>query len=249
MTFYYKKSVPDSTDIEKSWTQKHEEFCLENGFRPPAKLLWQWLISHGNLGTETEPDLLDFNKWVARHRGKGYCPKTLKDALKKLIECRVVNLLKKYTWRIVKIVTRPIEWLIPRKNLRNPDKIFTLPTSNPQLSDTDSRQQQQSSDSPNIDKNLATLQNAGINFHQKNREVLDRPLVEIQLSLILFEQRGGFEKARNPEGWIVDCLKGRYWEEPRNEQTLLGHLGNLNIWDEWDKLDLFADGCYQPVTS
>lgn len=75
------------------WSYKHDEFCLENEVFPAAKLLWQWLLKKGFIG-ECEPDLKEFNRWVGRFRARGeYCRNQLKEAFKKLIECRAINLV------------------------------------------------------------------------------------------------------------------------------------------------------------
>lgn len=112
MPFNSNKTVSRVTD----WTDKHDEFCLANNIPPAAKLLWEWLTRLGE-AEEVEPDLGEFNDWVKKHRAKGYCRPTLKNALGKLIDCGVVNLIRQYTWKIVKIVTRPLAWLTPKKKL------------------------------------------------------------------------------------------------------------------------------------
>lgn len=116
MPFNNKKSVPLLTE---TWTTKHLDYCLENSITPAAQYLWQWLINEEKLAQEIEPDLAEFNKHIKKVRGKGYCRLTLKNALNQLIEHRIVQLIKQYTWRIVKIITRPLDWLKPKKNLRN----------------------------------------------------------------------------------------------------------------------------------
>ena len=230
MTFYYKNSVPKRTETDKVWTEKHDEFCLENRIKPSAKLLWQWLIRQGKLSNEIEPDLKDFNDWVAKFRREPYCRDTLKDALQQLIDLRVVHLVKRFTWRVVRIVTRTIEDLFPRKKSRQREEICVLQASNPQPDDGGTKQQQQSS---SIQENVAELRNAGFDFDESDTEVVNRPNNEIKLALEIFNLRGGFEKIQdNPEGWIRTCLRERYWEEDRNYEALFKKLGSLEIWGE-----------------
>jgi len=240
MTFYYKNSAKKWAEKDKIWSEKHEEFCLENRLPPAAKLLWQWLMRQGQLGEELEPDLAEFNEWVAKHRGKGYSRPTLKSALNQLIECRIVQMVKKYTWRIVKIITRPLDWLNPKKKLRNENEIYDLPAPNAYATEAGTQQQQQSFP---VQENVSVLVEAGIDFDETDTEVIQRPHNEIKLALIMFELRGGFEKIPNPEGWIRTCLRNRIWEEPRNYQYLLSQWGNLTTWFE-----LFPDE-REPVIS
>lgn len=216
------KSVISVTD----WTKKHDEFCLANNLPPAAKLLWEWLKRLGE-AEETEPDLSDFNDWVKRHRGKGYCRPTLKNALAKLIDCGVVNLVRQYTWKIVKIVTRPLDWLKPKKNLPERQQIYALPPSNTESSEDRDKQQQLSSSNHDL------LQSEGFQFNTVEPEVLERPQNEIKLAVILFKLRGGFEKIeKNPEGWLRTCLRLRLWEEPRNYNRLLQLFGATTTWEE-----------------
>jgi hypothetical protein len=223
MPFNSNKTVSRVTN----WSPKHEEFCLANNIPPAAKLLWQWLTKLGEI-EETEPDLADFNEWIKRHRSKGYCRPTLKNALIKLIDCGVVNLLRQYTWRIVKIITRPLDWLTPKKNLPERQQIYVLPPSNADNSETLIQKQQLSSSNHDL------LTNEGFFFNKTESAVLEKPENEIKLSLAVFKLRGGFEKLKdgNPEGWLRTCLQKRYWEEPRNYQALLREYGATTTWHE-----------------
>lgn len=103
------------------WTDKHDEFCLENSLTPCAKLLWQWILRQ----KDDEPDLKEFNNWVEDHRNKPYCRLTIKAAFNQLVECRVVKLVKQFTWHLVRIVTRAIDDLFPKKTYATKVK-FTI---------------------------------------------------------------------------------------------------------------------------
>ena len=230
MTFYNTISADYKAETHQFWTEKHDEFCLENRIPTAAKLLWQWLIRQGKLGDQSEPDLADFNAWVAKHRGKGYSRVTLKNALERLISLRIIHLVKRFTWRLVRIVTRSIEDLFPKKNLRQRKEICDLPPPNPQSDEGGTKQQQQSSP---IQENVSELRDAGFDFDNNDTEVVNRPNNEIKLALEVFKLRGGFEKIQdNPEGWIRTCLRERYWEEDRNYEALFKKLGSLEIWGE-----------------
>ncbi|NJN13666.1 MAG: hypothetical protein HC815_39565 [Richelia sp. RM1_1_1] len=124
------------------WTYKHEEYCLKNQIPRAAQLLWEWLLKTGKVNIETEPDLKDFNNWIKRYRGKSYCRNTLKSAFNKLVESRVVNLVKRYTWNIVKIVARPLEYLKPKRKLQKRNIFDTLGDSNTSKYDKRYSQQQ-----------------------------------------------------------------------------------------------------------
>ena len=204
----------------------HDAHCLEHKLTGSAKLLWQWLVYKGE-GQELEPDLKeDFNNWVGKKRGKPYDPKTLKTAIKQLIDCAVINLLHRFSWKEYKIFLRPLEWLAPKKKSRNPEQISNLYPSNPEPSEDLVKQQQLSSSNHDL------LQNEGFQFNTVEPEVLNRPENEVKLSVVMFKLRGGFEKIPNPEGWLRTCLRMRLWEEPRNYNRLLELFGATTVWHE-----------------
>ncbi|MGB6298826.1 MAG: hypothetical protein WBF90_21955 [Rivularia sp. (in: cyanobacteria)] len=216
------------------WTYKHDQFCLKNQITPSAKLLWQWLVRKGYFEEEII-DLKDFNKWVARHRPKGgYCHKTLKSAFKELVEHRICNLLKGYVWNIVKIVTRPLEYLKVRRKVQKRDIISNLDSSKGSNTVEVILQQQHI----RVKDNQITFSEYGIHFDETEIEVLDRPKNEILLSIVCYQiadesvtihcnkkvvTRG---KVQNPPGWIRTCLRKRYWDKPDTYNQIVGKYGN-----------------------
>lgn len=243
------------------WTYKHDEFCLENNVFPSAKLLWQWLLKKGFIG-ECEPDLKEFNKWVGRFRSRGeYCRNQLKDAFKKLVECRAINIVKKYTWYVAKIVTRPLEYLKPKKNLRKHTISDTLVTSNGMFVDAVSYQQQHK----RMVENQLLFAEYGIHFNEDDVCALDHPRNEILLAIVCYQikdsrvsnvlgkiryYRAG--KIPNPEGWIKVCLEKRYWDEPTNYAQIFWKYSETEFWDElfpngskFDEAEIFSDDAFK----
>jgi hypothetical protein len=220
-----KKSLP--------WTEEHEAFCYQHHICPAAKSLWQWLMRQGVIAEEVEPDLSEFNATVAKARGKGYSHNYLKKIFDQLVENRVIQVVRQYSWKIFKLLVRPIEWLKPprkkrEKNLQNHNLSYTSDPSNDISTVTGDIQQQHS----NSDINLETLAENGIHFDSDEKEVLERPTNEIKLALLMFNLRGGFEKLHNPEGFIRRCLRERWWESSHNYNHLLSMFGNSTEWDE-----------------
>ena len=233
-------------NIKNNWTQKHDEFCLKNKFYPSTKLLWQWLLRQDNQHREIEPDLLEFNQWVKKYRGKGYCRVMLKKALEQLIQSKVVDLVKQYTWRIVKLITKPLSALKPKKDLRQRKQNYDPQPSIVRLESDCNKQQQQYiiERKRRITRNLELLDNAGIYFDKDVTEVLNRPEHEVKVSIALFEIAGGFDKIKRPEGWVRTCLREKYWEHPSNYRLLIKNFGNTNLWEEFfpdESYELFTD--------
>ncbi|MBK1990909.1 hypothetical protein A0J48_025940 [Sphaerospermopsis aphanizomenoides BCCUSP55] len=208
------------TKLTSNWTEKHDQFCLKNSIPPAAKLLWQWLIREG-VDQEVEPDLSEFNHWVEKHRGKGYAHNYLKQMFNLLVENRVIQVVRQYSWKIFKLLVRPLEWLNPPKKqkLHNPNSTYKTPSSNPENSvDLDIQQQ-------HILSNQQLMSQEGIHFDTEETEVLNRPQFEIKAALLLFKLRGAAEKIMNPEGWVRQCLRRRYWEQPTNYGSIAKHFG------------------------
>lgn len=119
-----------TVSCETNWTNKHDEFCLEHVLTPSAKLLWQWLVYSGE-NKELEPDLQEeFNNWVASKRGKPFDPKTLKTAIKQLDGCGVLNIVRKFSWKVYRLFLRPLDWLTPKKKPRYSKRFSNLQPSN-----------------------------------------------------------------------------------------------------------------------
>jgi len=126
MPFNSNKNVSRVT----AWTNKHDEFCLEHNFTYSTKLLWQWLV-YGGENKELEPDLQEeFNEWVGKKRGKPYDPKTLKTAIKQLDAWGVINIVRKFSWKVYRLYVRPLDWLTPRKKPRYSERFSNLDPSN-----------------------------------------------------------------------------------------------------------------------
>jgi hypothetical protein len=223
----------DTLKNNLSWTEEHDAYCYKHHIPPAAKSLWQWLIRQGEVTAEIEPDLSEFNAWVAKQRGKPYAHNYLKQMFELLQEKRLLQVVKKYSWKIFKLLVRPLEWLKPprkkrEKNLHNKNFSYNPVISNGSSAVPGSTQQQHSL----ISENQELLFNYGIQFDESVAEVLNRPVSDIKLAIKLFELRGGFEKIENPEGFIRGCLRGEWWSHPTNYRLLLQKYGNTTEWDE-----------------
>ncbi|AFY43750.1 hypothetical protein [Nostoc sp. PCC 7107] len=220
--------MPGNQTLQKlQWTEQNDAFCLENKIAPAAQFLWRYLVAEG-LGTEIEIDLTDFNKQVTKHRGKGYCRLTLKNALAQLEQHRVVNIIRQYTWKIVKIVTRPLDWLNPKKNFPHRNQNYNLQPSN----DLSAVEGESSSSNDHLrdemiaecEEILSECEKAGITFNpEQSPEILEYSLEDVKSAIVLFHSRGGHEKdwrgrpkICNPQGWLLSCLRKGYYLLPES---------------------------------
>lgn len=213
-----------------TWTEEHELFCHEHRIPPAAKSLWIWFVTQGKEGTESEPDLQDFNQWVTKKRGKPYGQTYLKKMYDVLVSNNIIKQVKKFTWRIYRVIVKPLDWLKPPKKptekiVQNLNSSFKTQPSNPTDAVDEVKQQQ-------LSLNQSILSEEGLDFDIKEKEVLDRPTAQIRVAIALYKIRGGVEKIMNPPGFIRACLRYRYWEQPHSQSQLIAVLGNTTIWDE-----------------
>ncbi len=197
------------------WTDKHEQFCFENKLCPCARALWQWLLKH----KDDEPDLKEFNKYVSKHRGKPYCRPHLKAAFNQLIECRVIRLVKTFTWHLVRIVTRTIADLFPKKNCRHQHKSYAEQPSNQEIAKKNKTEAYNNTKYSYTDTEkreiLLECGKEGIFFNPKKESDLFKYSREDITHALLF-YRGLDQRSKkyiyNPPGWFLVCLEYKYWE-------------------------------------
>lgn len=222
------------------WTDKHDAYCLKHGITPSAKQLLQWLVSRSE-APEQEPDLAEFNAWVEKHRGKGYHRDTLKRAIATLIECKIVTPLKKFSWRIWRLILRPIGLISSPPNLRKKSRLQDCDrdpeASNPQSADAVALAAAVSNlDLSELDSEvLETCSEAGIPFRSDEAgNVLKHSIDEVREAIAHFRRRGGHDKIENPQGWLIECLRRRWWEDATNYYSAHSPIAKRQT-QEWIK--------------
>ncbi|MEH2459135.1 hypothetical protein [Nostoc sp.] len=211
------------------WTAKHDAYCYKHHIPPAAKTLWQWLMRQGEIASEIEPDLSEFNAWVAKSRGRPYAHNYVKKIFEILVSCRVLQVVKRYSWKISKLLVRPLSWLNPpkkprEKNFQNNNSSYKKDPSN----DTNAEQGVNSSSNSltltTIDfvemerrhEILSACAEYQIYFHPKKqttRHLLEFDIESVKKALEHFVKRGGHQIINNPQGWLINCLRNHYWQE------------------------------------
>jgi hypothetical protein len=210
-----------------NWTQKHDQFCLENKLTPTAKLLWQWLVHNYKTEEVIEPELeLEFNAWIKKHFGKGRSPNTIKDAFNRLIECEAIQKIKQWNWHEVRIITFPPYFFRVKKNLRNRHQIDERQPSNDLSTETPHSSSSidinhysviEEEDIAEGEKVLDTCEFAGIVFNPiQSPEILQYSFEDVEAAIALFRQRGGHKKIKNPQGWLLQCLRREWFVESQS---------------------------------
>ncbi|MBG1263088.1 hypothetical protein [Nostoc commune] len=215
--------------INLPWTESHEAFCYQHHIPPAAKILWQWLMRQGQTASEIEPDLSEFNAWVAKTRGKPYAHNYLKKIFEILVSCRVLQVIKQYSWKITKLLFRPLSWLNPPKKQRE-KKLYNHNSSYDSSPSNGTNAEQ----GLNSSSNSITPTTAEFEELERQHEILTacaeyqiyfdpnkRPtrhlfkfdIADVRLALKHFVLRGGHQTIPSPQGWLIDCLRECYWQD------------------------------------
>jgi hypothetical protein len=226
------------------WTYKHESLCLKKGIIGSAERLWHWLIQNNPTGEEIEPDLIDFNKWIKRERGRGYCDRQLKNAFNKLIECGIIAPIKRFTWHCFKLRLLPLTPVRnteekDSQNLHDSSKIS--PERREELRNHAHRFYQQQKDLdiikrcvPNETRELIRdiCRQVGINLTNNNCEIFYYPVEEVKACVAIYRKRilkspkllrglaTLFDLCPNPVGWLITALRECYYLEDVNIKLL-----------------------------
>ncbi|HLO88744.1 MAG TPA: hypothetical protein VK203_27570 [Nostocaceae cyanobacterium] len=198
------------------WTEAHAEFCLEFGIPPASQNLWRWLLQFG-IG-EAEPDLSEFNAWVAKHRGKPYAHNYLKFIFQVLVDNQVIQVIKQFSWKIYRCVIRPIDWVKPpkKKNLRNHNQSYSLGSENDREIN-DQEYSSSNSNNPNLNNKeserkiiLRMCAQMGIVFDDFNpltEKLLNFSSEQVRTVLRYFFESGGLrDLIPNPQEFLINSL-------------------------------------------
>lgn len=189
------------------FTLQHRQLAFQKGLPPAAIALWQWAIENHNDDCY-ELDL--FNKWVTKQRGRSYHRDTLKSAINKLEESDLVTVVRKFSWKILRVVIHPIHTLIPsRKNPNIPEEILNSLPLIPQTVEAESVQQQ-------LSERISICQQAGLDYRPGQREWLIsfslKELVQAIAYLIIYNEQK--QTVNNPEGFVRRCLEQNWRLKP-----------------------------------
>ncbi|MEH2422485.1 MAG: hypothetical protein V7K48_16685 [Nostoc sp.] len=220
------------------WTEEHDAYCYQHHIPPAAKILWQWLMRQGQIASEIEPDLSEFNTWVAKSRGRPYAHNYLKKIFEILVSCRVLQVIKRYCWKISKLLVRPLSWLNPpkkprEKNFQKNNSSYKIDASN------DSNAEQGVNSSSNsltpttaefeeLEKQhdiLTACAEYQIYFDpnkRTTRHLLEFDIEDVRNALKHFVKSGGHQVIRKPQGWLIGCLRECYSDFSRDVEKGIG---------------------------
>jgi hypothetical protein len=199
-----------------TWNKRYDQYALSCGLRQSSERLQRWILRRAKRGEvcEIEIDLRVFNKFIERDRGRGYDPKTLKEALQQNDELTggLILITKSYTWAIHKVIVRPVEFVLSTQTQKSgqPQKCTT---QNPMF-DADHKQRLAEQQQQDISKIEILLSNLGLRYTQDALVKLWRmagksvdqvkTAVQLMLHQHSTQKNGGVE---TPHGWLYECLR------------------------------------------
>ena len=201
------------------WTKKHDNFCLTHKITAnSAVLLFKSIIRKTKSDTteEIEIELKNFNRWIKRQRGKGYDPKTLKEALNTICDRSegMVTIHKKYSWHCYKLIVKPVTFFSGEKSPEN-GKDAEARSSNPlwHRSSKDERYLQQQQ---NINKVKQLTERIGLKYCQdaliRIWRLSGKSIERIAKAIELMLYNNSSTPIAKPHGFLMECLK-RNWQE------------------------------------
>lgn len=222
---------------QANWTEKHLRYSIAQRLTPTAIKLYQWLLGEMQEGCSEIIDLHDFQKMVARERGKAHDFRVIQAAIARLADAGILRTIRKFNNFVWKWTIRPINRLIyplvpkPKKpELRS--QIPNLQPSKPTNFDTGKittttisiLHEMNEGDMSHLEQSVAMCKEAGIRFE---------PEVAIQvlggLDAEYVRDAIAYTKARaksNLEGYLRKCLE-QGWHEKRNEPITLTEVFGL----------------------
>jgi hypothetical protein len=238
------------------WTDEHEAFCLKLGIKCAAQQLWYWLVTNGGIGKEIEIDLIDFNHLVGKKRGEPYCNRHLKQVFAKLEDLGVIKVIKQYSWHVFKLFIRPLDCLKPPRK-----QSFQTNTNNSTL-EPENGDEQRKVENPLSQQqsiSLPTLEEVSKETKDEIRDLVNREaglelpeicdiyrysIEEVQIALMLLKFQCKKKVIARRVGWLVQCLRHKYWEELEN-QWILENMGVILTFDTYT--DSYLDEQMYPI--
>lgn len=217
------------TNFHKLTPRTPEElaFFLKMDSIPLVQALWEWMAIQGKIGTEIEVDLEEFERFTETHRGSKFARWWLKKQFNRLVDNRVIQIVKELKGFAYQLILRPFGWLKPRKknkqeHLQNINSSCDLQPSNDLnkgtgLSSSSNSYSSISKNNPSeFQKILSLCAKAGVYFNQFDalgQELSQYRIEDVKFALEHFYSCGGFNKyptgesiIPHPQEWVLQCL-------------------------------------------
>ena len=204
-----------------TWNKKNRQFALSCRLRPSSEKLAQWILDRVYRYSTTTKlfDLKQFNEQIASYRPKGaFDPKTIKEAIAQLDESTHgwIEIVGDHNWHLKTLLVRPVEDVIRKKSEARNLSARRL-GGNPEFSVRE-REKRDLLLQHNISKLDLLLQKVNLKYGVTSlkriwkyaQQKFDE--VERAIELMLYQNSVSPESVKNPKGWLIGCLKGKWYE-------------------------------------
>ena len=200
-------------------TEEHDLLSLT--LSPCAALLYRWLLRANKAGRAIEVELEAFSQWTGQARRRPYSLKHIKRSLDELLATGIVEVAKRYSGRIFKLIAHHPEEPEMSKNVAKKSqtwpKMSKIQPSNPhsavpitenlktaeQTAAVEKKEEQEKVD-PALAAELATL---GIQLNpQLSSLILETALSRIKQAIEVLKQRSASKRIKNPEGFLTKAI-------------------------------------------
>jgi hypothetical protein len=192
--------------------------------------MWEYLIEEGYSGAEII-DLRDFNKWVAKHRGRAYDRRTIKAAAERLEEMGVLQKEKSFTTFVKKWVVKPLGALMKpilrqgkgkkgkRCNLRSTDATLEASKGSNGCQEIVTTTADLINQLPEevvgkIEINLNLCEEVGIFYDPSDvPEILFEDPEDVRKAIGYYKEYSEKKPVKNPPGFLRKCLEFQWWKK------------------------------------
>lgn len=233
-----------------TWNKKNQQIEMLAGLRQSTVRVAQHILPRTNKFKPTKlmVDLKVINQKIAKHRGRPYDPKTMKEAIAQLDEKTFgwFKILKSYSWHLHEVMVYPVEMVL--QNLSENRDLTPSPNRGKPMYDDEHKGRlikQQQQDISNIDRLFLNLSmkftyDALVDIYRK----ADKKVSEVKkaVKLMLFRHSTQTEQIKNPCGWVRRCLQFG-WQDNYDPYYQV----KLPVFSNTTDLDSFVDrGCPSP---
>ncbi|WP_298908730.1 hypothetical protein [uncultured Nostoc sp.] len=148
-----------------------------------------------------------------------------------LVSARVLQVIKRYCWKISKLLVRPLSWLNPPKkkrkqNLQNNNSSYETDPLNDLSTETGLNSSSNdltptTAEFEELERQhdiLTACAEYQIYFDPNKRttkHLFEFGIEDVRLALNHFVFSGGHERIPKPQGWLIACLRECYWMDQR----------------------------------
>lgn len=199
-------------------TDNHDLLSLT--LSPCAALLYRWLLRANKAGRAIEVELEAFSEWTGQTRHRPYSLKHVKRSLDELLSTGIVEVAKRYSGRIFKLIAHHPDGTFSSQNVteksQNRTEMSKIQPSNPhsvvpitENLETTGQLAAVENEQDKVDPVLAAeLETIGVQLNpQLSQLILQTALTRVKQAIEVLKQRLNSGRVKNPEGFLTEAIR------------------------------------------